>query len=65
MAPAECSRFLSGNLHCANEVQSWAFSWFQQMLQAYTGVGVSAGVFLGWLDTDGYAMMGALGDRWL
>ncbi|CAE7862553.1 EMB2654, partial [Symbiodinium sp. KB8] len=30
-------------------------------LYAYTGVGVSAGVFLGWLDTDGYAMMGALG----
>ncbi|CAE7545434.1 unnamed protein product [Symbiodinium sp. CCMP2592] len=30
-------------------------------LYVYTGVGVSAGVFLGWLDTDGYAMMGALG----
>eukprot|EP00439_Symbiodinium_sp_Y106_P072922 s990_g13.t1 len=30
-------------------------------LYVYTGVGVSAGVFLGWLDTEGYAMMGALG----
>mmetsp|Transcript_58170 Transcript_58170/g.108916 ORF Transcript_58170/g.108916 Transcript_58170/m.108916 type:complete len:231 (+) Transcript_58170:100-792(+) len=31
------------------------------MLYVYTGLGVSAGIFLGWLNTDGYAMMGALG----
>jgi len=31
------------------------------VVYVYAGAGVSAGVWLGWLDTDGYAMVGAEG----
>ena len=36
-------------------------SLLQGVMYVYVGVGVTAGVYLGWIDTEGFRMMGLQG----
>lgn len=43
------------------DIRSDKITLVEGVMYVYVGVGVSAGVYLGWVDTEGFAMMGLQG----